>query len=177
MQVIKELPSYERLHEIFFYEDGKLFWREKNLDSIGRRNGMKNKKRAGSLHPFGYRKITIDGHTYMEHRLIWMMFHKDDKIDMIDHINNNRCDNRIENLRLACRSENMQNCILRKDNTSGVKGVNWNARDKKWTVSISTNGKRKSFGNYDDLELADLVVQMARSKNHGKFSNHGLKGV
>lgn len=154
------LPIYERLHQIFDYKDGQLF--------------RKSGKLAGSVHPLGYVKVRADGKMYMAHRLIWKMFNKDFETGTLDHINNNRSDNRIENLRIASRCENNQNAIIRKDNTSGAKGVNWNKRDMRWTASIQINGKRKALGNFKDLALATEFVQLARDMVHGDFANHGL---
>lgn len=154
------LPTYERLHQIFDYKDGQLF--------------RKSGKLAGGVHPLGYVKVRADGKMYMAHRLIWKMFNKDFEVGTLDHINNKPADNRIENLRTATRAENNRNAVLRKDNTSGVKGVSWNTRDKRWTVAIMLDGKRKTLGNYKDLELAELVSWEARDKFHGKFANFGL---
>lgn len=157
MQVI---PSHARLHGLFEYRDGDLYRK-------------KNGKLAGHKHILGYLKVRVDGKIYMGHRLIYKMFNKDFDGGFLDHINNNTMDNRIENLRLASRAENNQNSVLRKDNSSGVKGVSWNQRDKRWTVAIGINGKRKHFGNYKDLELAELVSWEVRDKFHGKFANYG----
>ena len=60
-----------------------------------------------------------------------------------------------------------------KDNKSGIKGIFWYARDKKWMVKFSVNGKSKSFGTYFDIEVAKFVVQAMRCKYHGNFANHG----
>ena len=60
-------------------------------------------------------------------------------------------------------------------NTSGVKGVSWRRKSKKWTVRVTVDGEYKSFGSYDDLELAELVAIEARNKYHKEFANHGDK--
>jgi hypothetical protein len=155
------LPTYERLHQVFDYKDGHLVRKDTGLQT-------------GHVHLYGYVKIRLDNKTYMEHRLIWKMFNKDFETGTLDHINNNRSDNRIENLRIASRAENNRNAVLRKDNTSGVKGVNWNKRDMRWTASIMVDGKRKALGNFKDLALATEFVQLARDMVHGDFANHGL---
>jgi hypothetical protein len=155
------LPSYARLHELFEYRDGQL---------IRKRNG----KVAGHHHLLGYIKVRADGKIYMAHRLIYKMFNKDFEVGTLDHINNKPADNRIENLRLATRAENNRNAVIRKDNTSGVKGVSWNARDMRWTACIQINGKRKALGNFKDLALATEFIQLARDMVHGDFANHGL---
>jgi hypothetical protein len=92
---------------------------------------------------------------------------------MVDHINMDRSDNRIENLRLATRSQNMMNMPAHADSKSGVKGVSWREDTKKWAVRVTIGGGvYKSFGCYDDLELAELVAQEAREKYHGEFARH-----
>ena len=173
-QARNPLPSFERLHELFEYKDGELRYKNDLYDSKGRKTKIVSGTRAGGLHPLGYRKMRVDGKMYFEHRIIWQMFKNNDCDFVIDHINNKRDDNRIENLRLSSCSENNQNTKLRKDNTSGVKGVTWNERDRRWTASISINGKRKSLGNFKDISLAKEFIQLARDMIHGNFANHGL---
>lgn len=172
MQVI--IPTFDRLHELFEYKDGMLFYKNDLLDSLGRKTKIVKGTRAGSLHPLGYRKMRVDGVIYMEHRIIWKMFNKDFECGMIDHINNQTDDNRIENMRLATRGQNSQNALMRKDNTSGIKGVSWNNRDKRWTASIMVDKKRKHLGNFTDLSLAKEFVDLARTMLHGKFANYGV---
>lgn len=174
---MKPLPSTERLHELFEYRDGCLFYKNDLRDSLGRKTKITAGTRAGSLHPLGYRKMRVDGVMYFEHRIVWQMFNPDQCGCVLDHINNKRDDNRIENLRMADKVKNGQNSLIRKDNTSGVKGVCWNKRDKRYTVSLNINGVRKAFGNFIDFELAELVATEARNKFHGSFANHGFKGV
>ena len=92
--------------------------------------------------------------------------------DEIDHIDGNKSNNKIENLRAVKRSQNQWNAKIRKDSTSGVKGVLWHKRDCKWAASIRFHNKSKSLGCYDDLELAELVVQEARILYHGEYARN-----
>lgn len=71
-----------------------------------------------------------------------------------DHINRNGLDNRKENLRIATRSENNRNASLRKDNTSGIKGVSFNRNTKKWEVQKKINGRNYHFGSFSEKEIA-----------------------
>lgn len=174
---MKPLPSSERLHELFEYRDGCLFYKNDLHNSLGRKTKIVAGTRAGGLHPLGYRKIRVDGVMFTEHRIVWQMFNPEPCDFILDHINNKRDDNRIENLRKADRSKNSQNSFMRKDNSSGVKGVHWNNRDKRYTVSLSFDGIRKVFGHFIDFELAELVAAEARNKFHGSFANHGFRGV
>jgi len=93
--------------------------------------------------------------------------------EYVDHINNNRCDNRWSNLRGVDRAGNAMNALMRKDNKSGVKGVSWKKKNSKWVVQASINGRVRHIGLFDDLELAELVAIEAREKYHGEFANHG----
>ena len=117
----------------------------------------------------GYIMISINHKKYGAHRLAWLYVYGEMPA-CIDHINGNPSDNRICNLRPASQFTNNYNAKIRKDNTSGVKGINWNSQWKKWAARISVNGYRKFLGYFDDLELAELVVSEARLKYHGDFA-------
>lgn len=119
----------------------------------------------------GYTMISINHKKYGAHRLAWLYVHGE-MPECIDHINGNPSDNRICNLRPANQLTNTYNSKIRKDNTSGVKGVNWNAQWKKWAARISINGYRKFLGYFDDLELAELVASESRLKYHGEFARN-----
>lgn len=80
-----------------------------------------------------------------------------------DHINGNKIDNRRENLRLATRSENMQNQGTRRDNTSGYRNVKWHAKAKKWRVTIRVSGKDVHGGFFSSItEAAQKAEQMRK---------------
>jgi hypothetical protein len=170
---MKRLPSFDRLHELFEYKEGYLYYKNDLLDTLGRKTKITKGSKAGGIHPLGYVKMRVDGKMYMGHRIVWKMFNKDFESGTLDHINNQPADNRIENLRLATVEQNNQNARLRKDNTSEVKGVSWNSRDKYWTASIMVDKKRKILGNFTDLNLAKEFIELARKLMHDKFANHG----
>lgn len=91
---------------------------------------------------------------------------------LIDHIHgaDSRHDNRKSNLRLVSRFVNNVNQKTRKDNTSGVKGVDWDKEHKKWAVRISVNNKRMFLGRYDSFIEAKQVREDAEEKYYGEYS-------
>jgi hypothetical protein len=162
----KEIITQDYVKQLFEYRDGALYWKI----SLNSRSIIG--KKAGSLSSKGYFRVSINGKTRYIHRLIFLMHHGYVP-KIIDHKDGNSLNNKIENLRSATYFENCMNAKLSKTNTSGVKNVCWYKGRDKWHVRVSINGKEKSFGYFDDLELADLVAQEVRDKYHGKFANHG----
>jgi len=162
----KKIITQDYLNQLFEYRDGELYWKIKPSTNIN--IGAK----AGHLNPTGYSQTSINNKRYRNHRLIFLMHHGY-LPECLDHIDGNPSNNKIENLRAATFTQNQHNRKLGRDNTSGVKGVNWHKATKKWRVTISVNNKHKHFGCFDDLELASLVAQEARNKYHGAFANHG----
>jgi hypothetical protein len=153
------------LHELFEYRDGKLYWKI----SRGR---TKAGKEAGRSKKLGYREIRVYGKLYLTHRLIFNMFNGYEP-KVVDHIDGNPANNKIENLRAATCSQNLQNSKTYISNSSGIKGVGWSKKGRKWQVKIQVKNKEIWLGYYDDLELAGLVAEEARNKYHGEFANHG----
>ena len=151
--------TQELLHSLFFYDaaTGNLIWRvQKNNVKIG--------SVAGCIHR-GYCKITINKKSYMAHRLVWLWHFGVMPEQETDHINGNRADNRLENLRLATTSENQQN--LRKprfNNKSGYLGVSKIA--KKWQAQIKIDGKAHYLGLFDTPEQAHEAYLEAKAKLH-----------
>lgn len=127
---------------------------------------------AGSIHKYkGYQIVTVDGAKYFGHRLAWL-YMMGEWPQEIDHINQVKHDNRFINLRLATRSENSLYRPLRKDSSSGVKGVSWHSRVKKWTAQITYKGKNRHLGYFDTKEDAKEFVDLARDMLHGEFACH-----
>jgi len=150
----------------FIYRDGALFWKKP------KGNNREAGDRAGRVSKDGYRRVYVSGKGHLEHRLVFLMFN-DYLPDYIDHINHNRSDNNIDNLRECTRSENNFNSVKSKNNTSGYKGVYWEARRSKWLARIEFNGKQKFIGRYEDIEEAANAVSSARIDLHGKFACNG----
>jgi hypothetical protein len=89
---------------------------------------------------------------------------------IVDHKNGDTLDNRRANLRICTICQNNQNAITRKDNRTGVKGVCWDSRDRRWRVFIQANGKRKSLGSFMSLSEAREVYEKNTIELHGAFS-------
>jgi len=164
----EQIITKELLDELFEYKDGSLYWKV----TLSNRGQIVNK--AGSARTDGYLRLGINGKEYAIHRLVFFM-HNGYLPKIIDHIDNNYLNNKIENLREATQSQNLQNSKLSKNNTSGIKNVSWDKEKNKWLVSIKikNNGKSQYIGYYADIELAELIAIEAREKYHGTFANHG----
>lgn len=87
----------------------------------------------------------------------------------VDHINHNPSDNRRENLRVVSTAQNQMNTVINKNNTSGIKGVNWDKGCNKWRVRISINGERLTLGYYNTLEEAAQARCDAELKYYGEY--------
>lgn len=122
---------------------------------------------VGTLRSDGYLKVSIDGVGYLLHRLIWFYVHGRWPTNLIDHINLDRKDNRLSNLREANRSENYCNSGCRSHSTTGLKGVSPNG--KRWMAKISFNHVVTYLGTYDTPEEAHQAYVAASSKHHGEF--------
>jgi hypothetical protein len=139
---------------------------------------------SGLLHRVNGRKafVTQDTHGYLQgrvagvlvlaHRAAWALHHGEWPNGQIDHINGNRTDNRIDNLRVVSATENARNATLRADNRSGVPGVGWHSRYKKWTARIGVQGRQKTIGYYATLAEAAAARRVAETEQ-GYHRNHG----
>ena len=172
---LNELPEQNYLLECFRYDEetGKLYWKERpryHFDSpIGayRSNRYFNKE-AGSL-TNGYLLIRLDGKRYQAHRVIWMIVKGTEPNGFIDHINGNKLDNIIENLRdVSCGENNVNRHKLRKDNTTGYLGVVYLEITDTYHASIQYCGKSISIGRYKYLEEAALAYQLKYLELYGE---------
>jgi hypothetical protein len=163
MSAVTKLMTAEYAHSLFEYRDGKLFWKNSACHRI------KPGDEAGTDIGNGRLIVRVGNTPYLVHRIIFMMHHGY-MPNMVDHINRNQADNRIENLREATKSENSMNRPKQRNNTSGTKGVSWSKQAQKWHVRVTVNKKCINIGQYKDLELAELVSVEAQNKYHGEFS-------
>jgi len=128
---------------------------------------------AGTPTTSGHIHIAIDRKKYFAHRLVFLYMYGSLPTDCTDHINGIGSDNRLANLRLATRAENSRNCRKPKNNKSGVKGVYWNKKDRKWRAAFKINNREFHIGSFDSLIDAENAIKISRDEAHGEFSNHG----
>jgi len=129
-------------------------------------------KEAGRPDRSGYLLLSVAHWNYRAHRLAWFYMTKSWPEAEIDHINGICGDNRFANLRECDHKQNNHNQPLRRNNTSGVKGVS-RTLNGKWHVQVCLNYKNHSGGLFDDLADAEKAARALRERLHGEFANHG----
>ena len=183
---IKSLPDQEVLRKILRYEPetGKLYWRERDTSlfnatqtrSASHAASQWNSRWAGkeaftSICSKGYHAGNIFDSSFRAHRVIWKMVNNEDS-QPIDHINHDRSDNRIENLRAVPHAVNCRNRKLRNDNKSGINGVYWNKREKKWCAAIHKSGRCIHLGYFTSKDEA-ITARVFAGVEYGFHPNHG----
>jgi len=170
----KPLPPLEELKEFLDYnpDTGVITW-------IKNRSGVKLGQVAGTINTLGYviilftpyrSKLKHSEKFILAHRVAYYMYYGVDPLEkMIDHIDGNRSNNKINNLRLATNQQNLFNQGLSKNNTSGIKGVSWSNEKQKWVAQIFLNGRNIILGRYTHKEDAIKTRKEAEINYHGKF--------
>lgn len=158
----KILPTAERLRELFHFDpETGIFTRRVSVSNV------KAGDVAGFLRVDGYWYIRVDGTQYLAHRLAWLYVSGSWPVEHIDHINGDEADNRLVNLREVTHAQNMQNrnraSVI---SASGVLGVNWYPKYRKWVARIVTNGKRRHLGYFSDIGLARDAYIAAKRELH-----------
>jgi hypothetical protein len=156
--------THEELKKFFSYDhnSGKFY----RLVRMGRvRPGLVESVPAFN----GYLYLGIGGKKYLHHRLAWFYVHGYWPSDEVDHIDGDKTNNAISNLRCASRAENEVNKGLKKSNTSGIKGVRWEKHTQKWYAFITVNAKMMSLGRYDSVADAVEARERVAKRIHGEF--------
>jgi len=159
--------TYEEINKSFTYDPATGLLKRKKT-----RNSLLEGKEAGSYTKAGYREVGVKKNRLYVHRVAWMMTYKAWPDGHIDHINGIKDDNRIENLRVVNNQQNHTNMKQHKGNSSGVTGVYWSKRAKKWQAYICVSGKQKYLGVFKYLKDAETARKEAEME-YGFHKNHG----
>lgn len=159
----RELVSVERLRAMLSYDaiTGLFSWIEKPSW------GVSVGEVAGFINSAGYRSIRIAGVGYQAHRLAWLHHYGYWPASDLDHINGDKSDNRIANLRDVSRKVNCENQRRpQRNNTSGFLGVSWAKNEKKWKAQISHSGKKRAIGYFSSPEKAHEAYLAVKRELH-----------
>lgn len=130
-------------------------------------------KPCGTPRPDGYLQMGLCGERYLLHRLAWFYVHGWWPAVLVDHINGDKSDNRIENLRPASKAQNAQNARKRAGSRSPLKGVNWHQQIGRWRAKIKVNSRSVSLGCFATEKEAHAAYQAAAAKYFGEFARVG----
>lgn len=138
-------PSLQKISDKFYYSEGRLLYRGGSYNPADKEPGWVNWS--------GYRMVSFDRKQLKTHRVIFAL-HYGYFPALIDHIDRNKLNNKIENLREATKSINGLNCKVRANNTSTFTGVNYRKDRKKWRAYVKINGTQEFIGYWDTKEQA-----------------------
>lgn len=159
--------TQKRLKEVCDYDPntGSLLWKEPGKKRVVG-------ERVGSLGSHGYLETSIDYHRCLVHRLVWLWHHGEFPAEHTDHINHDRVDNRIENLRSVTNRQNNFNQRKRiKRTSSRYKGVSWNTRRRKWKAAIKLGNKHLTIGYYASEFEAALKYNQVATEYYGPYAH------
>jgi len=171
----------EELHNLLIVDgkDGSLVWRARARDKFPTNRAFNtwNSRYAGNqalncTSPHGYNIGGIHGKNYRAHRVIWAMVHGEWPDSQLDHINRDKADNRISNLRLASNTQNNANRTPLLGSTSKYLGVTWHKLRGKWQAGIVSRTKRTHLGLFEQEEDAALAYNFAALEIHGEYANY-----
>lgn len=154
---------------LYCSETGVFTWRtrDRNLSGL----------KAGGVCPTsGYSRIRLGGRLISAHRIAVALAYGSWPDGEVDHINGNRTDNRLVNLRVVTRAINQRNKSKYKNNCTGVVGVHWHKQHRKWCAKIQKNKKNITLGVFHDFDQAVEIRRAAERKmqfheNHGRAGN------
>jgi len=170
MRKVSELKlSHDELIQSLLYDldTGLFIWNVK-------KRKVKFGSAAGTIRHDGYIGIKINYNLYLSHRLAWFYVHKKWPAQYIDHINGDRADNRISNLREVDKEQDAKNRGILKNNKTGFMGVCWDKNRKKYAAQITVKGKMINLGRYKKI-LNAIKVRKEAEIQYGFHVNHGRR--
>ncbi len=158
----------EHLRELVTYdpETGVMRWR------APRSNRLKVGDKLGGRGGNGYLLAHVGGLKHYIHRLAWLYVHGAWPVGQVDHVNGDRGDNRISNLRLAAQPQQNANAARRSDNASGYRGVCWHPPTKSWRAYVTLHGRQKHLGYFSTRLEAAAAYRWAAEQHFGEFASH-----
>lgn len=173
-------------------ETGDIVWKsrcagmtfgDKTVSVRGARqsNGKCAGRSALYAHNAGYSAVALMGVAFLAHRVAWALHYGEWPKGQIDHINGDRRDNRITNLRVVDQTGNSRNAARPRTNKTGVIGVFWEERANRWKAYITADKKRVDLGSHNSFEAAVAARKAAEStfgfhQNHGRSPRRGSNG-
>jgi hypothetical protein len=169
MPVAKTPFPVDYLKERITYdpESGRLYWSGSLLNKaylVG--------LEAGTLRPNGHRQVSVGGTLILSHRVAWALHSGEWPTDTLDHINGDRADNRIINLRQASMLDQVRNRAQQRKSRNPYLGVRWRADFRKWAVEIGMSNRTLYIGSFACLEDA-IAARHEAEKQYGFHPNHG----
>lgn len=150
--------------EVFTYSNGKLFWK------IQPRSNVSIGDEAGWLDNCGYRRIWYKGKRFMSSAVIWELHNGPIPQDLeIDHKDRDSSNDKIENLRLATRANNLAN--MKGRGSLGLRGITWDSKREKYEVQVGSH-LRKLRGRFKSLLEAKAAYSNWAKTLHGNFAYH-----
>lgn len=174
----KELPPPEVLRKILRYdaETGNLYWRTRPVEFFPTRAAASrwNGRYAGTeafakIERQGYKVGSVFSALYKAHRVIWAIEFGHWPPEYVDHIDMDKTNNVLSNLRLATRQQNRANTRANGNSLSGVKGVYRHSDNVRWRAQIAVSGVKKHLGLFADIEDAKAAYARAIFEAYGEF--------
>lgn len=182
------LPSQEVLNKLLRYNEktGKLYFQPRPLEfftaeghspahSCAKWNSRWAEKEALTKINVGYRCGRLLYQYVLAHRVIYKMMTGEEAVQ-VDHIDGNRLNNRWDNLRNVTSHENRKNAAIRKDSITGVTGVSWIAKEKRWQAHITVDSKNIHLGSFKYFDAA-VEARKAAEKVYNFHPNHGREPI
>lgn len=150
--------TYELAKSLFYYKDGYLY-------------KVKSNKKLESCGCGDYLSVMINYKNYMVHRIIYLLEHKKMPV-CVDHIDGNKTNNKIENLRAATYSQNGYNRLKKENTLTNLKNITYCKTRKKYKVQLKVNDKNQHFGYFKNLDDAKLKAITVRNEYCKEFARH-----